>query len=37
VATGRAVPLMPPPTIRTIVTPVEPKVIEDKVATLSLS
>ena len=37
VATGRIVPLATPPTIRTIVTPVEPKAIEDKVAALSLS
>jgi soluble lytic murein transglycosylase-like protein len=36
VASGRSVPLAPPPTIRTV-TPVEPKVIEDKVATLSVS
>ena len=37
VAGGRVVPLAPPPAIRTIVTPVEPKPIEEKVATLSLS
>ncbi len=40
VASGRAVPLAPPPTIRTIraiETPDEPKVIEDKIAALSLS
>ena len=37
VATGRAVPLATPPAIRTIVTPVEPKAIEDKVVALSLS
>ena len=36
VASGRSVPLIVPPTIRTV-TPVEPKVIEDKVAALSLS
>ena len=35
VASGRPVPLIAPPTIRTV-TPVEPKVIEDKVAALSL-
>lgn len=34
VASGRAVPLAPPPTIRTIVTPVEPKPAEDKIAAL---
>lgn len=34
VASGRAVPLAPPPTIRTIVTPVEPKAAEDKIAAL---
>lgn len=37
VATGRVVPLVAPPTIRTIVTPAEPKPVEDKVAALSLS
>ncbi|MES1265740.1 MAG: lytic transglycosylase domain-containing protein, partial [Variovorax sp.] len=37
VASGRAVPLATPPTLRTIVTPEPPKVIEDKVAALSLS
>jgi soluble lytic murein transglycosylase-like protein len=37
VATGRAVPLISPPVIRTIVTPVQPKAIEDSVAALSLS
>jgi hypothetical protein len=37
VANGRSVPLSTPPTIRTIVTPEPPKVIEDKVAALSLS
>ena len=37
VATGRAVPLIAPPTIRTITAPAEPKVIEDKVAVLSQS
>ncbi|GAC1390661.1 MAG: hypothetical protein NVSMB34_04470 [Variovorax sp.] len=37
VAGGRAVPLVSPPTIRTITAPAEPKVIEDKVAALSLS
>lgn len=37
VASGRTVPLINPPTIRTIVAPPEPKVIEDKVAALSLS
>lgn len=34
VASGRAVPLAAPPTIRTIVTPVEPKPAEDKIAAL---
>ena len=37
VSTGRAVPLFTPPAIRTITTPVEPKMIEDKVAALSMS
>ena len=37
VSTGRAVPLFTPPVIRTITTPVEPKVIDDKVAALSMS
>ncbi len=37
VASGRAVPLATPPTLRTIVTPEPPKAIEDKVAALSLS
>ncbi|MFC5499243.1 lytic transglycosylase domain-containing protein [Caenimonas terrae] len=37
VATGRSVPLVSPPAIRTIVTPVEPKPVEDKIAALSLS
>ncbi len=37
VASGRAVPLAPPTTIRTIAVPDEPKVIEDKIAALSLS
>jgi hypothetical protein len=39
VANGRAVPLFTPPApvIRTIITPVEPKPVEDKVAALSLS
>jgi len=39
VASGRAVPLLtpPPPALRTIVTPVEPKPVEDKIAALSLS
>jgi len=37
VATGRSVPLVVPPALRTIVTPVEPKVVDDKVAALSLS
>jgi soluble lytic murein transglycosylase-like protein len=36
VASGRVVPLLVPPTIRTVV-PVEPKVIEDKIAALSVS
>ena len=36
IATGRAVPLSAPPTIRTIVTPEVPKVIDDKVAALTL-
>jgi hypothetical protein len=36
VARGRSVPLAAPPTIRTV-TPVEPKVIDDKVAALSVS
>ncbi len=36
VASGRAVPLFVPPTIRTI-APAEPKVIEEKIAALSLS
>ncbi len=36
VASGRSVPLAPPPVVRTI-APVEPKVIEDKVAALSSS
>jgi hypothetical protein len=34
VANGRAVPLAAPPTIRTIVTPAEPKPAEDKIAAL---
>lgn len=34
VASGRAVPLAPPPTIRAIVTPAEPKAPEDKIAAL---
>ncbi len=37
VAAGRIVPLAAPPAIRTIVNPVEPKAIEDKVAALTLS
>ena len=37
VATGRAVPLVSPAPIRTIVTPVQPKVIEDKIAAMSMS
>jgi soluble lytic murein transglycosylase-like protein len=37
VATGHAVPVFTPPTIHTITVPAEPKVIEDKVAALSLS
>jgi hypothetical protein len=34
VASGRAVPLAQPPTIRTIVTPAEPKAVEDTIAAL---
>jgi hypothetical protein len=37
VAIGRAVPVFTPPAIHTITAPAEPKVIEDKVAALSLS
>ena len=36
VATGRSVPLAAPPAIR-ILAPAEPKIVDDKVATLSLS
>ena len=36
VASGRTEPLATPPIIRTIVTPPEPEVIEDKIAALSL-
>lgn len=37
VAAGHAVPVFTPPAIHTITVPAEPKVIEDKVAALSLS
>ena len=37
VATGHAVPLLAAPTIRAIVTPAEPKPVDDKLAALSLS
>ena len=37
VATGRAVPLVAPPAIRTFTIPAEPKVIDDKVAALTMS
>jgi hypothetical protein len=36
VASGRAVPLAPPPAMR-VITPAEPKIIEEKIAALSLS
>ena len=36
VASGRSIPMASPPTLRTI-APVEPKVVDDKVAALSLS